>query len=523
MAGCGSLHAVRRRRETTCWGRTSALAVLLSLAAAVSAALEPLSYYGFDEAAYSPMARDGMHEIFAGNLFQMGIPAAAARMMLTAQANAFCKEEGLTPGTAEAMFYGLGRFPSPENRAAGADPGFGIGESVLQRDDKQVVSINCFSCHSGVVRGMVVAGLGNNHINQAQPGRITTRGDNFGPYEVWRVGSRLVDPEKQGMTVASKRTELQQMLDSLDLPPVDPLPWWHMKYKKWNYWYGDGGSHNAANFSVNFTVPHPKMNERRPEHVQIVAKALAFARETQSPLYPGTLNAELVARGADLFHGRAKPANPSGFTACKTCHGTYTKKEPASDLSQPGSWTVEYDFSDILRNVRTDEAYNSTLQKFQPIADNINKLAAYFESQGQPELAPQARVPQKAGYVAPPLVGVWASAPYFHNGSVPTVEAVLNSPARPEIWARDTRDPHAYDLDKVGMAYRTVTREDFEASASAAQGKPFLSKAAIDHGALYDTKAYGHGNAGHTFGDHLSAEERAAVIEFLKSLSGPDM
>jgi len=24
------------------------------------------------------------------------------------------------------------------------------------------------------------------------------------------------------------------------------------------------------------------------------------------------------------------------------------------------------------------------------------------------------------GYVAPPLDGVWASAPYFHNGSVPT-------------------------------------------------------------------------------------------------------
>jgi hypothetical protein len=250
---------------------------------------------------------------------------------------------------------------------------------------------------------------------------------------------------------------------------------------------------------------------------------LAFARETQSPVFPGSLDANLVAQGADLFHGRTKPANASGFTACKTCHGTYTKKESATDLSQPGSWTVAYDFSDTLRNVRTDEAYNSTLQKLQPVADNINKLAVYFEAQGHPELVPHATVPQKPGYVAPPLVGIWASAPYFHNGSVPTIEAVLNSSTRPEIWARDPHDPHAYDLAKVGMAYKAISREDFDASAAAAKGKPFLSKAAIDHGAIYDTAAYGHGNSGHTFGDNLSAEERAAVIEFLKSLSGPDM
>ena len=60
-------------------------------------------------------------------------------------------------------------------------------------------------------------------------------------------------------------------------------------------------------------------------------------------------------------------------------------------------------------------------------------------------------------------------------------------------------------------------------SAAGAAGKPFLSQAAIDHGAIYDTKGLGHGNTGHTFGDRLTADERRAVIEFLKSLSGPDM
>jgi len=100
---------------------------------------------------------------------------------------------------------------------------------------------------------------------------------------------------------------------------------------------------------------------------------------------------------------------------------------------------------------------------------------------------------------------------------------VLNSAERPEIWARNHHDPFAYDLEHVGMAYQPLSRAEFDASAERAQGKSPTTQAAIDHGALYDTAAFGHANTGHTFGDHLSTEERRAIIEFLKSLSGPDM
>jgi hypothetical protein len=34
----------------------------------------------------------------------------------------------------------------------------------------------------------------------------------------------------------------------------------------------------------------------------------------------------------------------------------------------------------------------------------------------------------------------------------------------------------------------------------------------------YDTTLPGYGNEGHTYGDHLSAQERAEVIEYLKTL-----
>ncbi len=131
-------------------------------------------------------------------------------------------------------------------------------------------------------------------------------------------------------------------------------------------------------------------------------------------------------------------------------------------------------------------------------------------------------VPDRPGYVAPPLVGIWASAPYFHNGSVPTLDTVLNSNERPEIWARDHRNPYSYDLTRVGMLYRDVTREEFQASAAAAR-KSVKSNASVDHIAIYNTKEYARGNGGHKFGDNLTEQERRAIIEFPKSLSGPDM
>jgi mono/diheme cytochrome c family protein len=495
----------------------------IALPGAKCQAATAVSFYGFDDAAYSPTARAGLEEIFAGRLFHGSVPAAAGRLLYSTTGPAQ-KSAGFTPDSLDGRFYASGRLPSPPTRTSGVDPGFALGESAITRNESLHLTINCFMCHAGMVNGQVVAGMANNHINQSDPRNVRTRGDNFGPYAVWRLGAHLDDPANKGLTLASKSTELDKIFDSLPLPPVDPMPWWLMKYKKKDYWYADAAPTDAGSFSINFTTPHAEMNEHHLDHVQSVAKALAFARETQSPPFPGKLDANLVKRGADLFHGRTKPLDATGFRACATCHGKYTRKDTAGDPSAPGSWSVDYDFSHVLRNVKTDPTYNETLKKLKPVADHINKLEVYLAAHGAPpEAIPHASVPDGDGYIAPPLVGVWASAPYFHNGSVPTIEAVLNSAERPEIWARNHQDPFAYDLEKPGMAYRPVTRAEFDESAERAKGKPFATQAAIDHGAIYDTTAFGHGNMGHTFGDHLSPDERRAVIEFLKSLSGPDM
>jgi hypothetical protein len=53
------------------------------------------------------------------------------------------------------------------------------------------------------------------------------------------------------------------------------------------------------------------------------------------------------------------------------------------------------------------------------------------------------------GYVAQPLDCIRASAPYFHNGSVPTVYQVLNSKTRPARWTRSGD----YDWERPGWRY----------------------------------------------------------------------
>ena len=108
-----------------------------------------------------------------------------------------------------------------------------------------------------------------------------------------------------------------------------------------------------------------------------------------------------------------------------------------------------------------------------------------------------ARLEPFNGYIAPPLDGIWVTAPYLHNGSIPTLDAVLNSKLRPKYWSRDFDNPE-YDYEKIGWKYTTH---------DSAGGKE-----------MYNTTLPGYGNYGHYYGDQLSDKERKAVIEYLKTL-----
>jgi hypothetical protein len=109
------------------------------------------------------------------------------------------------------------------------------------------------------------------------------------------------------------------------------------------------------------------------------------------------------------------------------------------------------------------------------------------------------------GYVAPPLDGIWATAPYLHNGSVPTLEALLDSPKRPTYWRRSISQ-RELDPRAVGWKHQVLSH------GKAAETDPSRRKR------IYDTTLPGYSNQGHTVGDELSDGQRHALIEYLKTL-----
>ena len=103
------------------------------------------------------------------------------------------------------------------------------------------------------------------------------------------------------------------------------------------------------------------------------------------------------------------------------------------------------------------------------------------------------------GYANQPLDGLWLRGPYLHNGSVPTLRELLEPAAKRR--AEFYRGYDVMDRERVG----------FVSDVPEENGEKYF---------LFDTKLPGNGNAGHEGGEYgtdLSAEEKDAVVEFLKT------
>ncbi len=111
------------------------------------------------------------------------------------------------------------------------------------------------------------------------------------------------------------------------------------------------------------------------------------------------------------------------------------------------------------------------------------------------------------GYVAPPLTGVWATAPYLHNGSVPTVWHLMHPEHRPiefEVGG------HRLDFEQLGIDGKLDDRGVYRYPR---EHKPWSQPV------VYDTRSLGQSNAGHDFQFvSLSEHEKRALIEYLKLL-----
>ena len=109
--------------------------------------------------------------------------------------------------------------------------------------------------------------------------------------------------------------------------------------------------------------------------------------------------------------------------------------------------------------------------------------------------------------MAPILSGLWATAPYLHNGSVPTLWHLMTPESRP---ARFQVGGHALDFGLMGIAGAADAEGTYRYPAGSA---PWSVPE------VYDTRQPGMGNGGHeeSFSDLAEAEKRA-LIEYLKTL-----
>jgi hypothetical protein len=161
------------------------------------------------------------------------------------------------------------------------------------------------------------------------------------------------------------------------------------------------------------------------------------------------------------------------------------------------------------------------------------------------------------GYVTPPLHGVWASAPYFHNGSVPTIWGVLQPEDRPAVWRRQrtTTDVHfnafetrlsGYDFDQLGWNYdlmncgdgsqgipyytcqpATDAPEELQWVADTVLGgllwptwvvPPPYDTRGLEDRMIFNTNMYSKKNRGHEWTRTLTDTERRALMEYMKTL-----
>ena len=95
-----------------------------------------------------------------------------------------------------------------------------------------------------------------------------------------------------------------------------------------------------------------------------------------------------------------------------------------------------------------------------------------------------------------PLDGIWLRAPYLHNGSVPTLRALLLLDERP---ARFYRAYDVYDWQGVGFVVERARGREAGRRCST-------------------RRVRGNGNGGHTYGSELSVPDREALLEYLKTL-----
>ena len=420
-------------------------------------------------------AEAGYKYLMEGNAFSSGIPVNMYKFLLKLKDSKLARLAGYNK-------YTLNDFV------------------VFKNDKGRLTAIpGCLHCHAQQFNNSYVVGLGNSYSNfKGRPATYIKlikaamnsiygkRSDEWKTaeraFEAMQILDGKIQTEMQGPTPAQKIAEITAShrdpvtlkfradTEYFSVPniviPEDPPALWISKKRKAltvNAMRQGGVLKHIVSTSLLTLKDTSEAREIYNHSIDV----WAYIKTLKPPPYPFAINKNLAEKGRKIF-----------VQTCSYCHGTYGEKEHYPNKIIPPNI------------IGTDSLMWKYFIKYTGYTEWFNK--SWFAA-----LEPKSFTNPQRGYVPPPLDGVWVTAPYLHNGSVPTIKNVLNSKTRPKYWKRNF-NKEEYDYEKLGWRYKTLS-------------KPGGKK-------MYNTDIPGYGNYGHTFGDHLTDAERKAVIEYLKTI-----
>lgn len=340
----------------------------------------------------------------------------------------------------------------------------------MRKTSNGSITLDCMMCHAGKVAGNVIIGAPNTTIDlQALIDDLAFVNSIASIYGFVSFPVPFMVTNKTGAAGITDAVGIG--FEATQIPGLNtfygyqrPGAWWAVKHKNTLYSDGSGKVSGTGYRLMTATLialgeSYNSIQTRDDDFKNILNYILSI----ESPQWPQIIDSTKAARGMALFEAK-----------CASCHGD------------------NQGFPDkLVSNVGTD---SQRAQQLTNAETNLINLSWFGET---PMTATNA-------YVAPPLTGIWARAPYFHNGSVPTLKGVLLSSERPDYWVRTGSETTDYDFTNVGWNY-TVGIANTDRSTH--QGRR-----------TYDTTQTGMSNSGHTYGDSLTQAQRNDLIEFLKTL-----
>lgn len=456
----------------------------------------------------------------------------------------------------DELYQWLGLNPFPSQKATGIfriknpkhlQTDNYMGATIRNTKQGKSLTFSCATCHSSTLFGKQVMGLTNRRMRANKFFHMAKETIPLVPSPLFKTFTKATEAERQmfrrtkyNLPSVGAVVPLVQGLDT-SLPQValslvrrgkdedatkskfyerfprhnalssvradsKPMPWWNLKYK--TRWLADGsivaGNPIFTNFLWNelgrgtdLVELLEWMKDNQPAIKELTAAAFANEAPTWTDFFPvSTIDIDKAQRGEKHFN-----------TSCKKCHGEYEKGWSQfdsffmSDEEKIKTTTVLYHEQTPVKNVGTDPMRWQGTKHFAQALNDL-KISKYMKTVVEPQV----------GYVPPPLVGIFARYPYFHNNSIPNLCALVTPPAqRPKTFVQGPSDNAITDYDFDCLGYPV--------------GNKMPAAWKNDKEAFYDTSRTGLSNSGHykmflndDGTEKYTWDEKMEILEFLKTL-----